>query len=91
MYDYYNNDNDFKELIVDGLYKHIDEVIQYIENNNETTLIGTLNFMNFTSIFDSHSMIPICCDPPFLQDFVEHGDVHQHINLNPSTQMPMVT
>ena len=90
QYNYYNNDTVFNKLIEDNLYQHIDEVIQYIENNNETTLIGTLNFMNFTSIFDSHSMIPICCDPPFLQDFVEHGDVHQHINLNPSAQMPMV-
>ena len=37
--------------------------------NNETSLIGTLNFMNFTTILDSKSIVPMCCEPSYLDDF----------------------
>ena len=41
-------------------YYAVEEIIRYIELNNETTLIGTLNFMNFMSIIKSGAKIPIC-------------------------------
>ena len=45
------------------------EITTYIEMNNETSLIGTLNFMNFTTILDSKSIVPICSEPSFIDDF----------------------
>ena len=55
----------FQDLINAGImdtdnYYAVEEIIRYIELNNETTLIGTLNFMNFMSIIKSGAKIPIC-------------------------------
>ena len=53
LYPFYKNDSAFQTLIAEGImntkegkYTSVDKIIKYIEINNETTLIGTLNFMN---------------------------------------------
>ena len=43
-------------------YSQTENIIQYIETNNETTFIGTLNFMNFMNILNPEGMKLICCD-----------------------------
>ena len=36
------------------------KVIDYIESNNETTLIGTTNFLAFTQVMTPEGIYPIC-------------------------------
>ena len=65
----------FQKLIEKGIFLFDDinktkDIIKYIETNNETTLIGTLNFMNFTTIFNPNNMVPICCNPPFSEKYI---------------------
>ena len=36
------------------------KVIDYIESNNETTLIGTTNFLAFTQVMTPEGVYPIC-------------------------------
>ena len=40
-------------------YKNTDAIIRYIETNNESTLIGTLNFMNFITVINNET--PLIC------------------------------
>ena len=57
-YEVYRNDRIFMDLIKDGgvmnilNHKNTDNIIRCIETNNESTLIGTLNFMNFMTIIN---------------------------------------
>ena len=65
MYTFYSSNESFQNLINAGImdtdnYYAVEEIIRYIELNNETTLIGTLNFMNFMSIIKPGSQIPVC-------------------------------
>ena len=63
-YDFYRSDDTFKDLITAGVmnidnYKNTDAIIRYIETNNESTLIGTLNFMNFITVINNET--PLIC------------------------------
>ena len=65
MYKFYLNNDSFQNLIKNGImdtnnYNTVEQIIRIIELNNETTLIGTLNFMNFMSIIKPGSQIPVC-------------------------------
>ena len=66
-YEYYNTDDAFKKLFTmeKGVMdpenpNNTISIINYIETNNETTLIGTLNFMNFTTVLQPTGLYPIC-------------------------------
>ena len=65
MYKFYLNNDSFQNLIKNGImdtnnYNTVEQIIRIIELNNETTLIGTLNFMNFMSIIKPGTQIPVC-------------------------------
>ena len=40
-------------------YQNTDAIIRYIKTNNESTLIGTLNFMNFITVINNET--PLIC------------------------------
>ena len=70
-YEYYRTDDAFKKLFTfeTGLMdpenpNNTISIINYIETNNETTLIGTLNFMNFTTVLQPTGLYPICDGNP---------------------------
>ena len=83
-YDFYKVDKTFQLLIKDGImipnylkYADVEKIIQYIEINNETTLIGTLNFMNFMNILNPNGMKPICATDQMIE--------HEPNSLNRTT------
>ena len=66
-YKFYNDDENFKKILTNGLYNLNNiiptmEAIRYLDTNNETTLIGTLNFMNFTTILNPDGLYPMVMD-----------------------------
>jgi hypothetical protein len=65
QYSFYCDDKTFQALITNGVmninaYTQTEKIIEYIETNNETTFIGTLNFMNFMNILNPEGIKPIC-------------------------------
>ena len=91
LFHYYESDTVFQQLVEKGIFlpENIDktkEIIKYIETNNETTLIGTLNFMNFTTIFNSHDMVPICCEPSFSNKYQEEEQKDNELSQNHTKQ-----
>ena len=66
-YKFYRDDENFQKILNNGLYKFENiiptmEAIRYLDTNNETTLIGTLNFMNFTTILNPDGLYPMVMD-----------------------------
>ena len=74
FYSFYNSDEIFKNLILDknffiffdnnnireGAENEIIKIINYIQVNNETTLIGTCNFFDFTQTININYEFPLC-------------------------------
>ena len=84
-YDFYRSDDTFKDLIIDGVmniqnYQNTDAIIRYIETNNESTLIGTLNFMNFMTIINHET--PLICGEtiPYII-FGEDAKLSKFVNI----------
>ena len=77
-YDFYSEDDIFNKMIdsTDSVMNpenpnNTIQVINYIETNNETTFIGTLNFMNFTTVLKPDGLYPICDGTPQYVDIEE--------------------
>ena len=77
-YDFYSDDDTFNKMIdsTDSVMNpenpnNTIQVINYIETNNETTFIGTLNFMNFTTVLKPDGLYPICDGTPQYVDIEE--------------------
>ena len=68
--EYYNKNTQFMEKINDPAFLNIQDlegsnditldILNVIERNNETTLIGTINFSNFAEVKNPNSVYPIC-------------------------------
>ena len=76
---YYNNDEHFKKKLYNPEFlqfsSNIDitvEILNIIEMNNETTLIGTLNFSSFNEVQKQNELYPVC-------DGVYHENTKQYI------------
>ena len=78
---YYNNDEHFKKKLYNPEFlqfsSNIDitvEILNIIEMNNETTLIGTLNFSSFNEVQKQNELYPVC-------DGVYNEDTKQYTML----------
>ena len=76
LYSFYREDSIIESIIKEWRLNFMNtqqliQLIEYIERNNETTFIGTLNFMKFTTILDPDGLYPICCDDDQFIDIAE--------------------
>ena len=78
---YYNNDEHFKKKLYNPEFLQFSsntditvEILNTIEMNNETTLIGTLNFSSFNEVQKQNELYPVC-------DGVYNEDTKQYTML----------
>ena len=86
-YEFYHKDTTFQDLIKDEVmnpnhFNNVEKIIEYIETNNETTLIGTLNFMNFMNIFSPNNMKPICAMDVLIREEDKDENKTQYVNIS---------
>ena len=87
QYFFYLNDRTFQSLITNGVmnvnaYTQTEKIIEYIETNNETTFIGTLNFMNFMNILNPEGIKPICSNDYMITQESEAHNRKRYIDIS---------